>query len=189
MLSECGICVFRQVKCTSTADSRRDAVWPRRGGGTTLEVNPEAHRVALDNITDYGLGRIVDARLASSMEFVPDRRYDMAVFDSETELRVHEFRRFLPWLRDGAVVIFHDTAPHHQAVIAGVRWSASICRRRAASGRRPFNRLNAPPLSAPPPASPTRCAASTASSTTSPRTPARSSVAWIDRSRAGSASA
>jgi hypothetical protein len=45
----------------------------------------------------------------------------MAVFDSENSLRAHEFRRFRPWLNDGALVLFHDTAEHHQSVITGVR--------------------------------------------------------------------
>jgi len=90
------------------------------GDLTTLEINSEVHQAALDNIARYGFTAVVDARLTSSMEFVPDRTYDMAVFDSETHLRLNEFRRFKPWLKDGALVIFHDTAPHHQWVIAGI---------------------------------------------------------------------
>ena len=64
---------------------------------------------------------MVEARLSSSLEFTPDRHYDMAIFDSDTELRIHEFRRFRPWLKPGALLIFHDTSEHHGAVIAGVR--------------------------------------------------------------------
>jgi hypothetical protein len=90
------------------------------GDLTTLEIDPAVHRSACATIADSGCGAVVDARCISSMEFTPDRVYDMAVFDSETHLRLHEFRRFKPWLKDGALVIFHDTAPHHQAVIAGV---------------------------------------------------------------------
>jgi predicted O-methyltransferase YrrM len=90
------------------------------GDLTTLEINSEVHQVATENIARYGYTKVVDARLASSMEFVPDRTYDMAVFDSETNLRLNEFRRFRPWLKDGALVIFHDTAPHHHWVLAGI---------------------------------------------------------------------
>jgi predicted O-methyltransferase YrrM len=90
------------------------------GDLTTLEINSDVHQAALENVARYGLTAVVDARLASSMEFVPDRTYDMAVFDSGTHLRLNEFRRFRPWLKDGALVIFHDTAPHHQWVIAGI---------------------------------------------------------------------
>lgn len=87
---------------------------------TTLEINSEVHQAAQENIARYGFSAVVDARLASSMEFVPDRTYDMAIFDSETNLRLSEFRRFRPWLKDGALVVFHDTAPHHQWVLAGI---------------------------------------------------------------------
>jgi len=90
------------------------------GDLTTLEIDPAIHQAACATITESGFGAVVDARCASSMEFIPDRIYDMAIFDSETHLRLDEFRRFRPWLKPGAVVIFHDTAPHHQWVIAGI---------------------------------------------------------------------
>jgi predicted O-methyltransferase YrrM/glycosyltransferase involved in cell wall biosynthesis len=88
---------------------------------TTLEVNAEAHSMALKNLAHYEFTSVVDAWLMSSMEYVPEHIFDMAVFDSEMGLRVHEFRRFKPSLREGALVIFHDTAPHHSIVIDGVR--------------------------------------------------------------------
>jgi predicted O-methyltransferase YrrM len=88
---------------------------------TTLEVNAEAHRVALEHLAHYGLASVVDAKLVPSLEFVPDDSYDMALFDSELALRVPEFRRFRSSLKDGALVIFHDTARHHGVVIEGVR--------------------------------------------------------------------
>ena len=88
---------------------------------TTLEINPEAHQTALENIASQKLTEWIEARLVSSLEFVPNCRYDMAIFDSELELRETEFRRFLPYLSEGAVVIFHDVAPHHQFVADGLR--------------------------------------------------------------------
>jgi predicted O-methyltransferase YrrM len=88
---------------------------------TTLEIDPDVHRTARETIAHYGFEAIVNAQLISSMAFNPDQIYDMAVFDSDIALRVHEFRRFRPWLRSGALIVFHDTAPHHQAVIEGVR--------------------------------------------------------------------
>jgi hypothetical protein len=87
---------------------------------TTLEINAEAHHVAQEHIAHYGLMPFVDAKLVSSLEFVPDDIYDMVLFDSELALRVPEFWRFRPSLKDGALVIFHDTAPHHGPLIAGV---------------------------------------------------------------------
>ncbi len=90
------------------------------GDLTTLEGDPEIHRVACDNIERSGLRDVVDARLCSSLEFAPDRKYDMAVFDSEGLARLNEFRRLRPWLKAGATVIFHDTAPHCQGVIGAI---------------------------------------------------------------------
>jgi predicted O-methyltransferase YrrM len=90
------------------------------GDLTTLESDPEIHRAARANIERSGLGGVVDARLCSSLEFTPDRVYDMAVFDSEGPPRLDEFRRLKPWLKPGATVIFHDTAPHCQGVIAAI---------------------------------------------------------------------
>lgn len=88
---------------------------------TTLEVNPEAHATAVENIEGSRLSDVIDARLASSMEFAPTCRYDLAVFDSELGLREAEFRRFRPHLTDGAFVVFHDAAAHHQVVAEGLR--------------------------------------------------------------------
>ncbi len=88
---------------------------------TTLEINAEAHHVAQEHIADYGLASFVDAKVVSSLEFVPGDIYDMALFGSEPALRIPEFRRFRPSLKDGALVIFHDTAPHHGTAIDGVR--------------------------------------------------------------------
>jgi hypothetical protein len=55
------------------------------------------------------------------MEFVPSERYEMVLFDSEISLRVPEFRRFRSWLEQGALVIFHNTAPHRVGLMEGVR--------------------------------------------------------------------
>jgi hypothetical protein len=54
------------------------------------------------------------------MEFTPDQQLDMALFDSELSYSVEEFERFLPSLKLSAVVIFHDTSPHHSVVISGI---------------------------------------------------------------------
>lgn len=91
------------------------------GDLTTLEIDPEVHAAASATIAQCGLDTVVDARCMSSMEFTPDRTYDMAVFDSELGLRLSEFRRFRPWLKDGALILFHDTAPHHHVVGDAVR--------------------------------------------------------------------
>ncbi len=99
----------------------RGLVYNGFGHLTTLEINPDAHRSALANIASYNLTNFIDAQLTSSMEFIPDRQYDMAIFDSELALRENEFRRFRPYLNEGAIVVFHDTAPHHRVVADGLR--------------------------------------------------------------------
>lgn len=90
------------------------------GDLTTLESDPEIHRAACEAVAGSGLGGVVDARLCSSLEFTPDRVYDMAVFDSDGPPRLDEFRRLKPWLKPGATVVFHDTAPHCPGVIGAI---------------------------------------------------------------------
>lgn len=87
----------------------------------TLEDDPAAHSAALENIESYHLADVIDVRLLSGMEFVPNCRYDMAVFDSNPETREAEFRRLSPDLSDGAFVAFHDTVLHSQVVGEGVK--------------------------------------------------------------------
>jgi predicted O-methyltransferase YrrM/glycosyltransferase involved in cell wall biosynthesis len=87
---------------------------------TTFEINKDARETAVRNIESAGLSSAVTSLLQSSMEFTPDGELDMALFDSDLALRVAEFERFRPWFSKGALVIFHDTAPHHGVVLAGV---------------------------------------------------------------------
>ncbi len=91
------------------------------GDLTTLEVDPEAHRAAAAAIAGYGLDAVIEARLVSSLEFTPDRHYDMAVLDSEPDLLIPEFHRLRPWLNDGAVVVCRRTAPQFPQVIGDLR--------------------------------------------------------------------
>lgn len=90
------------------------------GNLTTLEINHEAHESALSNLEASETSQVVRALLEPSLEYEPDRMFDMALFDSETHLRINEFWRFKDFLRDGATVVFHDTAQHHRVVIDGV---------------------------------------------------------------------
>jgi hypothetical protein len=59
--------------------------------------------------------------MVSSLEFTPDRQYDMAIFGSELELRIAEFRRFMPHLAAGAVVVFPNVAADHDVGADGLR--------------------------------------------------------------------
>lgn len=58
-------------------------------------------------------GLPVTVHEVSSLEFVPDDGIDFAWLDSRFELRIAEFERYRPWMHEGTVVGFHDTAPHH----------------------------------------------------------------------------
>lgn len=46
-----------------------------------------------------------------SLDWWPRLTIDFAFFDSLLDLRVPEFWRYLPWMREGTVVAFHDTRP------------------------------------------------------------------------------
>ncbi|MBQ1047864.1 class I SAM-dependent methyltransferase [Micromonospora sp. C51] len=88
----------------------------------SLEIDPV--KVAHSRTRCDGLPVTVVAR--PSLEFTPAAPIGFAWFDSLLELRVPEFERYRPWLAAGAIVGFHDTAPHmgygHQVDgIAGVR--------------------------------------------------------------------
>jgi Glycosyl transferase family 2/Methyltransferase domain len=83
---------------------------------TTLEVNPEAFEKAAQTFKEHAVESRVQAHLVSSLDYVPEGKFDFAIFDSELELREKEFHRFRPWLTDGAIVVFHDTAKHHGVV-------------------------------------------------------------------------
>jgi predicted O-methyltransferase YrrM len=88
---------------------------------TTVEIQPEIRAAALENFGRHGVSDVVNAVQGSSMVFVPDRKFDMALFDSDPKLRVAEFLRFKPYLNDGAVVVFRDTAMPHGAGVAALK--------------------------------------------------------------------
>ena len=48
-----------------------------------------------------------------SLEFIPAGPIGFAWLDSRTHLRVPEFEHFRSYFAPGAIVGFHDTAPHH----------------------------------------------------------------------------
>ena len=58
----------------------------------------------------------VEFILGNSMSYVPEANIDFAFFDSHQQQRANEFLRYhgLGFIKPGAIVAFHDTAPHHQ---------------------------------------------------------------------------
>jgi hypothetical protein len=75
----------------------------------TIEIDPE--RADITRKRCEGLPVVVEQM--SSMSYTPPGGVGFAWFDSMPELRVPEFRRFYPQMAPGALVAFHDTAPHH----------------------------------------------------------------------------
>lgn len=80
-----------------------------RGHLVTLEV--DAERVRYSQRRCDGLP--VTVLQQSSMTWTPSEQIDFAWFDSLFPLRAAEFRRYLPHMRRGAIVGFHDTGPQH----------------------------------------------------------------------------
>ena len=74
----------------------------------TIEVSPE--RADITRKRCEGLPVVVEQM--SSLDFIPPGQVGLAWFDSLLPLRVPEFRHFYEWLAPGAIVGFHDVAPH-----------------------------------------------------------------------------
>ena len=55
----------------------------------------------------------VDVVEQSSLDFEPQQLIDLAWFDSLTDLRALEFRKYWPHMHSGTIVGFHDTGPAH----------------------------------------------------------------------------
>jgi hypothetical protein len=78
----------------------------RHGHLYTLEPDPKRAEFSRDRCAGLPV-TVVDAE---SLSWEPPGPVGVAWFDSLIELRVPEFRYFYPWLVQGAVVGFHDTA-------------------------------------------------------------------------------
>lgn len=88
--------------------------------GRALQANGRGRLVTLEVDTQKVLrsqarceGLPVEVRQQSSLDFTPEEPIGFAFFDSLIHLRLNELDRYRPWLPTGAVVGFHDTAPHH----------------------------------------------------------------------------
>lgn len=83
------------------------------GVGKLHTIEPNVTRAEITRQRCAGLPVIVEQM--GSLEFVPPGPVGFAWLDSLLPLRVPEFERFYPYLVHGAIVGFHDTAPHHGA--------------------------------------------------------------------------
>lgn len=74
----------------------------------TLETDPERAEFSRSRCA----GLPVSVHEMSSLEFTPAEPVGFAWLDSRTDLRVAEFEQFRDHFIPGAIVGFHDTAPH-----------------------------------------------------------------------------
>lgn len=92
----------------------------------SLENDKKAHNIAKSHLDELAYQYFnapysmlpVKLILQNTMEYIPEKNIDFAFFDSWQEGRHEEFLRFynMGKLRPGAMVAFHDTAPHHQVL-------------------------------------------------------------------------
>ena len=81
------------------------------GVGTLHAIEIDPDRADITRKRCEGLPVVVEQ--CSSLEYMPPEGVGFAWFDSLPGLRVEEFRRYYPAMEKGALVAFHDTAPHH----------------------------------------------------------------------------
>ena len=84
----------------------------RANGHGRLDTLETEHDRA-EHSRDVCRGLPVTVHEVASLDFTPERRVDFAWLDSRLELRISEFERYAAWMEPGAIVGFHDTAPHH----------------------------------------------------------------------------
>lgn len=78
----------------------------------TIEASPERAKLASEAIDEAMLADWVHVHETTSLAFDPPAGIGFAWLDSLLDLRVPEFRHLYPHLLPGAIVGFHDTAPH-----------------------------------------------------------------------------
>jgi hypothetical protein len=76
----------------------------------SLEVDPARAQVARQRVRRLPVDIVnIDSRSWQP----PSANIGFAFFDSSLEARPIEFKRFVPFMLDGAIVAFHDTGPQH----------------------------------------------------------------------------
>jgi hypothetical protein len=90
------------------------------GAGQLHTIEHDPDRADITRKRCEGLPVVVEQM--SSLDYHAPEGVGFAWFDSLPQLRVPEFRHFYPALTSGAIVAFHDTAPHHGAEL----WDAIL---------------------------------------------------------------
>lgn len=90
----------------------------KNGHGKLVSVDNDRKMIeaARERIASAPVSIPVEILFGNSMYYTPPQPIDFAFFDSWQEGRAEEFMRFynMGMLKGGAIVAFHDTAPHHQ---------------------------------------------------------------------------
>lgn len=84
----------------------------------TIEKDKTCYEQAAKMLWDNGANANVTYLNMNTMDYIPDQDINFAFFDSWQEGRAEEFLRFhgMGRIKPGAIVSFHDTAPHHQVI-------------------------------------------------------------------------
>ena len=88
---------------------------------TTLEVNPEAHAIALKNIEQYGVQAVITPLLATNMDFLPDQAYELVVFDLTSTISLDDLKRIVTSLVDRAIIVVHANSDQADDVVKFVQ--------------------------------------------------------------------
>ena len=87
----------------------------------TVEFDAETAEVARRRLQHARLSDRVTLIQGSSLDFDPPPGIDFLLLDSTLEIRGEEFLRFLPKINKGAIVVFHNTGPHHKVVREAIK--------------------------------------------------------------------
>jgi Methyltransferase domain len=83
--------------------------------GHLVTIEPDERRFKATSEVLKPFERYAFVFRRSSLDYEPISTIDFAWLDSFYELRVPEFLHFRPWMHEGTIVCFHDTAPEHGA--------------------------------------------------------------------------
>lgn len=100
---------------TSTGHSGIWIAWAlsKTGGKlTTIEIDPDRHRIALANFKAAGLSEYIDARLGDAHELVPKLtgNYDFVFSDADKEWYTRYFTSLWPKVRAGGCFTAHNVS-------------------------------------------------------------------------------
>ena len=87
-----------------------------RGKLITLEIDKDSYQVAKERIIQKKLEKYVKVLNQSSLTYQPPEKIDFLLLDSDLSLRGKEFVHFLPFLKPGSIIVFHDTSLEHEIV-------------------------------------------------------------------------